>query len=921
MVRVGSRPCGSGGGGFRSSSSKAPSPTGSPPARDQSRRSIPQLDRCATSQFSHLRSNTGDSEKLEHETRHRLIPWVYVYRGEETLEMDNNLVVMEVGVPRKIISRYVKREIKERDSFLSLPFALLFVVTYCACFLNHDRALLIGDIEHAISVDLHENAVFAYTDPGWMAHKDLHDVHNIADVYSWLRVGLTPLLFRKTQAWSEIKANAPKWPKVEMSAHERRLYLNYNNVIGGLELTQLRAEVQPCRNEEMADALNLECIPHDEERLDMSLHVEPEPLDILMTKIEIDAYLVKFFLVGADPFKVDMRLRQLELSRWITNATVQVGAHYMSYNAHYDTLTLTGAMFFFSRSGKMWKEVLHSTFALHQWEDASQIFWDVLFVAMLLSLIFTEAKELMQAVHHGRLVGHSFWRTFKKYVDVWNVVDWISITTGTFLIVILFVHWSHLEAIRKEVIRVSNIERAVRSEFEERLVEVEVQHLYNIFRNAQHYFHYVRIVMCSFPLILVMRLLKSFNAQPRLALVTQTLARAGNDLLHFGFVFLSTFMSFTMMANTLFAHELQQFRTFWRSFLSCFEVLMGEFDFSEMNEAGRTLAHVWFICFQIMMVLIMLNMLLAIIMDVYTDVKGKARDTSSLQKQISTAWQTWRLVRSGKLLPLDKVYNVLHHGSRASIKVHSITQPPSPRSKGDETEDLFRNIFSVDDFMKAVPGLGQMQAIDIMENAVRSYRSENETPFGLSDAMRAISNIQKEVNRVFDIVQSDASPRASKHSHKSIARRCFTDSDVLSPEFSPGTKSAPCQEFQYGELGTRSLGEPQLPRPPIGEVQLFEERTDACHEQQAAALELDRIGSASSSVTLSQSVSLQERDGLGGIAQLLGAMEKRLQTRLDQQQEELQVVHQKLDRVISNMKDMSPGHRKNAPYHVTAISI
>ncbi len=54
-----------------------------------------------------------------------------------------------------------------------------------------------------------------------------------------------------------------------------------------------------------------------------------------------------------------------------------------------------------------------------------------------------------------------------------------------------------------------------------------------------------------------------------------------------------------------------------------------------MQEVGRRLAGVWFWIFMLVMVVILLNMLLAILMDTYTEAKQNAGNAQTLQKQIS----------------------------------------------------------------------------------------------------------------------------------------------------------------------------------------------------------------------------------------------------------------------------------------------
>ena len=53
--------------------------------------------------------------------------------------------------------------------------------------------------------------------------------------------------------------------------------------------------------------------------------------------------------------------------------------------------------------------------------------------------------------------------------------------------------------------------------------------LTNLLRNVGGF----RMLLAAYPGVIVLRLFKAFNAQPRLALVTRTLQAAGTDLYHF----------------------------------------------------------------------------------------------------------------------------------------------------------------------------------------------------------------------------------------------------------------------------------------------------------------------------------------------------------------------------------------------------
>merc|ERR1719265_891946 len=139
----------------------------------------------------------------------------------------------------------------------------------------------------------------------------------------------------------------------------------------------------------------------------------------------------------------------------------------------------------------------------------------------------------------------------------------------------------------------------------------------------------------------MLRLFKAFSSQPRLALVTQTLSLALVDIIHFGVVFITIFCTFCVMAIGLFGREMHEFSTFELAFSSCFLVLMGDFDYGAMFSEARVMGTVWFWAFQIVLVLIMLNMLLAIIMDTYSEVKDMSSDSETLPEQLLILIQRW----------------------------------------------------------------------------------------------------------------------------------------------------------------------------------------------------------------------------------------------------------------------------------------
>eukprot|EP00879_Flechtneria_rotunda_P008905 GHRR01009325.1.p1 GENE.GHRR01009325.1~~GHRR01009325.1.p1 ORF type:complete len:543 (+),score=191.85 GHRR01009325.1:394-2022(+) len=88
-------------------------------------------------------------------------------------------------------------------------------------------------------------------------------------------------------------------------------------------------------------------------------------------------------------------------------------------------------------------------------------------------------------------------------------------------------------------------------------------------------------------LLLIARLLRAMDFQPRLGVVTRALKLAAPDLMHFFLVAGSVFICYCMMGFLIFGNSLPWFATFGSSINTCFEMLLGEF--ADVNAALRDL--------------------------------------------------------------------------------------------------------------------------------------------------------------------------------------------------------------------------------------------------------------------------------------------------------------------------------------------
>mmetsp|Transcript_1866 Transcript_1866/g.3307 ORF Transcript_1866/g.3307 Transcript_1866/m.3307 type:complete len:829 (-) Transcript_1866:79-2565(-) len=132
----------------------------------------------------------------------------------------------------------------------------------------------------------------------------------------------------------------------------------------------------------------------------------------------------------------------------------------------------------------------------------------------------------------------------------------------------------------------------------------------------------IRYLMAQYLLFLMFRFLVSFAVQPRLATVTTTLKAVLPDILHFLIVFIPTFLAYVISGSLIFGRRMRKFATIQASFSTCFRIVMEcEYDWDELAREYYWTTALWIWSFIVLIVLILLNMVLAIILDIYNDVR------------------------------------------------------------------------------------------------------------------------------------------------------------------------------------------------------------------------------------------------------------------------------------------------------------
>ncbi|GBF96992.1 polycystin cation channel family [Raphidocelis subcapitata] len=151
-------------------------------------------------------------------------------------------------------------------------------------------------------------------------------------------------------------------------------------------------------------------------------------------------------------------------------------------------------------------------------------------------------------------------------------------------------------------------------------------------------------------LLLLARLLRRMDFQPRLGVITRSLRRALPDLLHFALVAGAVFLGYAVTGYLLLGNSVPQFAGLGAAVNTCFAMMLGEFGdvWAALGQLdGGVAAALFFWTFMLLVFLVLLNFLLAIIVDAFAEVKERTHESTGIHTELARlAADYWRAVAS-----------------------------------------------------------------------------------------------------------------------------------------------------------------------------------------------------------------------------------------------------------------------------------
>lgn len=307
---------------------------------------------------------------------------------------------------------------------------------------------------------------------------------------------------------------------------------------------------------------------------------------------------------------------------FLSDGTRYFAANFAYYNPRSTIFTHVQALFEMSDTDYMETTSRVKSFRiLASHRDAYAFLRDNAFVLVLclatLGLLFRELSDLRE---YG----------LRKYVhSLWNLLDVFQLV----LLIVFMTHWvTYLvrsENLREDLHRVVLMDCSGSASDQKAAADCYVD-----IEPLAWSFSAITNIAAALALVSIAIIFKYLRLNSRLNLLWRTLRFAAKDLLAFVAIFFVMFVGFAIMGFLTFGSATRQYHSISVSLTSCFQMLLGAFDYNQIYNANPAMAGVFFFSFMICIYLICVNMFIAIMSEYYSHAQNEKKDREANKRSL-----------------------------------------------------------------------------------------------------------------------------------------------------------------------------------------------------------------------------------------------------------------------------------------------
>ncbi|GIQ80901.1 polycystic kidney disease type 2 protein [Kipferlia bialata] len=548
--------------------------------------------------------------------------------GEGVSRLSSSMARHQRELASKRRVRAAPESVKEAKAFLRtfIPYLVFLGLFICEVY------IMSRDMRHYYFLRGIDNAMFESTNGSPAANvKPYEEIPDFASYFDWLEGSVSTWL---------VAADYYNGDPI----HEDNIgyALHQSPIFGGLRLRQVRATQEDFYYPDTAEAIGL--LDHvfypdvsgrgHHEDTAMHCGVEWQSAEDLGGKIwrgKVGLYPGSGYVVDIPMDRVtsDSIIAHLKECLWLDESSRLSVLDLTLYNPALDVFLVTRIGMEFPAEGGCVPFHQFKTVDLYRYLRHSD--WFRVFVEGLISLYFVkfaldELEEIWDCLRQTSPIRE--YQDFKHYCsDIWNLVDWINI--------LLF---AAIVGIRVHTVLVTRgLMEAVQAD-ETAYVNFEPVAYTMVYRELS--------LVGALCFMTMFKSFKFFAASPRLSILTRTMTAAAKDLVAFGFVFIVVFLGFGMAGHVVYGGDMFEFSNMGQTMLLLFRWICGDFDFMEMYWRHRVFTCIYFVSFMSLCYLLLLNMLVAILIDAFTEVRKNPTFKRDNMLKLASAIVRQKLVRT-----------------------------------------------------------------------------------------------------------------------------------------------------------------------------------------------------------------------------------------------------------------------------------